>query len=212
MKDVRAAEGGQFLPRRGSGVLDGLLHDVRVEVHKAVGLAADEIERGPGAPPHHAQRLREGEQLAQLGEVGWGDGLCGPKCDGGQQYQGGPAVPRGVPTRVLVVSDAGDDSAELRKASDELLGQRALWMDDHVPPWYATDIDTPLERTTHARSMVELRVCARARRFVGNLAAPSTHAICNMRGTSKGGGRAGRAPTGCEDALGRTLPARWAFF
>ena len=115
-------------------------------------------------------------------------------------------------TRVLVVSDVGDDSAGLRKAGDELLGERALWMDDHVPPWYATDFDTPLERTTHARSMVELRVCARARRFVGNLAAPSTHAICNLRGSSKGGGRAGRAPPGCEDALGRTLPARWAFF
>ena len=114
-------------------------------------------------------------------------------------------------TRVLVVSDGdGATRRALRAEASAVLGPRALWMDDHVPPWYAADYDTPSERATHARSAVEQRLCARARRFVGSLAAPSTHAICHLR--QKGGRGGSGGPPPCGDALGRTLPARWAFF
>ena len=106
-------------------------------------------------------------------------------------------------TRVLVIGDGGDDARRaLRAEAASALGERALWMEDHVPPWYTADFDTPLERGTHARSLVEMKLCAKAKHFVGSLAAPSTHAVCQMRGRS----------SQCEDALGRVLPSKWLFF
>jgi len=110
-------------------------------------------------------------------------------------------------SRVLILADI--DAAErrrLRTESEAIFEGRALWMDDFVPPWYTTDFDTPSDRATHARSAVELRLCAKANRFVGSLAAPSTHAVCHLRGAKAAGGGA------CDDALGRALPARWGLF
>jgi hypothetical protein len=116
-------------------------------------------------------------------------------------------------TRMLVVND-GDDHARrgLRVEATAILGDRVLWVNDHVPPWYSADFDTPLESGTHAHSVVEMMLCARARHFIGSLASPSTHAVCRLRSSSKGSGSRNGRTTACRDALGRTLPAKWAFF
>lgn len=114
------------------------------------------------------------------------------------------AAPMLNASRVLVVNGGLDVNARaaLDIQSQKVFGGRRVVMDDLVPPWYRTDFDTPSEHATHARHFVELRLCARARRFIGNLAAPSTHAVCQMRGRK----------SSCDDAFGRTLPPRWAFF
>ncbi len=106
---------------------------------------------------------------------------------------------------VLVVSH-GERGQDFRLAARQLLGERALWMDDYVQPWYRTDVDTPSAYLTHARSYVELHVCARARRVVGNFAAPSTRAICQLKsGTAAGSGNALRAGE-CIDTNGEAPP------
>ena len=126
-----------------------------------------------------------------------------------------------TPRGVFIVKDGGSGSAsasgwsELRAHAESALGWRPLSMDDHMPPWYLLDFDTPSEHDTHARALAELRVCSRARRFIGNLAAPSTHSVCQMREQSlrsKARGRSDRRGGGCEDALGRTLPGGFAMF
>ena len=68
-----------------------------------------------------------------------------------------------------------------------------------------------LRRTGRARpnALVESHLCE-ARRFVGNLAAPSTHSICRWRAQAKASsdhanGARTRSPP-CKDALGRALP------
>lgn len=130
---------------------------------------------------------------------------------------------RSVHHRVLIVNDGGSRRvAKIRALADRHLEGRAIWMDDHVPPWYTSDFDTTVEHHTHARSFVELQVCARAKTFIGSLASPSTHAVCQLRMQTKSkASRVGRTlrETGsrprCTDAFGRHLlagKARWSFF
>jgi len=114
--------------------------------------------------------------------------------------------------RMLIVSDVRPERmVEFRVHVDrELGGSRTLWMDDHVPHWYVADIDTPTERSTHARSFVEFQVCARSRHFVGSLAAPSTHAVCQMRASvamarNKGVRKGVGIDRRCVDAFGRRM-------
>ena len=112
--------------------------------------------------------------------------------------------------RVLVLTDESQTRLQaLRAHAERHLGAgRPLWIDDHIPKWYEADFDTPTEHDTHARSIIELHVCARARRFVGNLAAPSTHAVCQLRVASarvRGGQKSSVSPRQCIDALGRRL-------
>ena len=105
---------------------------------------------------------------------------------------------------VLVVSDSPDDPLASSGVMQHL-GKRAVRMDDYVPRWLVTDYDMPGSNRTSARALVELYVCAKAELFVGNVATPSTHAVCHQRHASRKSnlmsGKSGRA--GCEDALGR---------
>ena len=114
--------------------------------------------------------------------------------------------------KFLASEDEEEDEEEADRAEDEeeesvdvidrLIG-RAVSLENRQPQrWFLAvwrgdttanatwlpeaDFDTPSERSTHARSFVELQVCARARRFVGNLAAPSTHAVCHFREVAAG--------------------------
>ena len=81
-------------------------------------------------------------------------------------------------------------------------------MDDHVPRWLVTDYDVPGSNRTSARAFVEMLACAKAERFIGNLAAPSTHAICSQRHAARKSSRAN-----CEDALGRHFEVpRWPLY
>ena len=85
-------------------------------------------------------------------------------------------------------------------------------LEDLVPKWYRLDYDTIETTETLAREYVELLVCAQSERFIGNLAAPSTHAVCSLRGRSVRL-REGRDAERCEDALGREIHfSRWHFF
>ena len=113
-------------------------------------------------------------------------------------------------SRVLIINDADSAARQnLRRESAAILGARAAFTDDFVPLWYATDFDTPSEHATHALAAIELRLCAKARHFMGSLAAPSTHAVCHLRGARS----AGMSKRGsCDDAFGRSLPARSALF
>ena len=124
---------------------------------------------------------------------------------------------------VLVVADDGHERYSghtprlqhpARAQAMHVLGGRAIWIDDFIPTWYSVDFDTPTEYFTSARALVELRVCARARRFVGSLSASSTHAVCRWRNEQQakstkinGHGR----QRSCQDALGRKLPGGWQF-
>ena len=127
--------------------------------------------------------------------------------DGAANFPAAEALARSAANRlgdskrnVLVVSDGPEDpfgSGEVIRH----LGDRAVRMDDYVPRWLVTDYDTPRANRTSARALVALYACAKAERFVGNVAAPSTHAICHQRHASRKSNRSGR--TGCEDALGR---------
>ena len=124
----------------------------------------------------------------------------------------------GSASRVLVVSGgrrSREERRDLKMHAERELNNRVLWLDDLVPSWYATDFDTPEERDTHARSVVESRVCARARRFIGNFAAPSTHAICHLRNAAArgkhGGNGASSGRVACEDAWRRVLPTKYAW-
>ena len=103
---------------------------------------------------------------------------------------------------VLVVSDGPEDPFGSGVVMRHL-GDRAVRMDDYVPRWLVTDYDTPGTNRTSARALVALYACAKAERFVGNVAAPSTHAVCHQRHASRKSNRSGR--TGCEDALGRLV-------
>lgn len=102
----------------------------------------------------------------------------------------------------------------LRRAATSILGRQVLQMEDVVPSWYQVDYDTPETRFTLAREYVELLVCAQAERFIGNLAAPSTHAVCSMSGRgSKGAGGGERSRERCIDALGRQIQTgQWSFY
>ena len=105
-----------------------------------------------------------------------------------------------APSRaVLVLASSPTTKREMSR-----LANRFVWMDDPVPRWLVTDYDTPTSNDTYARSLIEADVCARAERFVGNLAAPATHAVCGRRSQLS---RAGSREQHCSDALGRELKA-----
>ena len=109
--------------------------------------------------------------------------------------------------KVLVVSDAPSD-AQARAVAARHLPGRSLWMDEHVPRWLVTDYDLPSSNRTSARAMIELLTCAKGERFVGNVAAQSTHTVCSQRHASRKSSR-----STCEDAFGRqVVPPRWSFF
>ena len=120
----------------------------------------------------------------------------------------------GLPS-VLVVGSSRRSGAtatsEVRATAQRVFrGRTVIWMEEHVPAWYVTDYDAQAESETHARALVESRLCVKARRFVGNLAAPSTHSICRWRAQAKASsdhanGARTRSPP-CKDALGRALP------
>lgn len=113
---------------------------------------------------------------------------------------------------LVVIGDANaTEEQELRRHVAHALGRRrAVWMDDYVPRWYLTDVDTPGETHTFARSVVELKLCSRAKRFMGNCAASSTRVICEARallGHNKPpllDGKHGDSDT-CADVFGRTV-------
>jgi hypothetical protein len=101
---------------------------------------------------------------------------------------------------VMVVSDGQEDLR--RSVAAQHFDGRAVWMDDYIPRWLVTDYDMPGSNRTSARALVELLACAKAERFLGNVAAPSTHAVCHHRHASrKAGPKSNRMA--CEDALGR---------
>lgn len=112
------------------------------------------------------------------------------------------------PRTVLVVGVS--HSREAIDRSSSLLSNSAR-LDRFVPRWLVTDYDTSDSNTTEALAAVEAEVCAHAQRFVGNLAAASTYAICRRRRaiekrkSKKGAARFAVSP--CEDVLSRTLPA-----
>jgi len=111
--------------------------------------------------------------------------------------------------RVLVV---GASSQEERDRAARAL-PHSVHVGAYVPRWLVTDYDTVESNATEALAAVEAEVCAHAQRFVGNLAAASTHAICRRRRAS--GRRRSRQASAagwlvCEDALGRTLPSALA--
>lgn len=111
---------------------------------------------------------------------------------------------------VLIVSDKNmQDTLENRKMARALLGPRAFWMDDHIPPWHEANLDTPSEKLTHARALVELLTCARASRFIGSFSAPSTLVTCLLHEQhyySKRRGNHDYDHRWCQDVLGRDMP------
>ena len=99
------------------------------------------------------------------------------------------------------MSDGPDDLRA--SAAAKYFEGRAVWMDDYVSRWLVTDYDVRGSNRTSARALVELLVCAKAERFVGNIFAPSTHAICHQRHASRKASPLKSNRMGCEDALGR---------
>lgn len=124
---------------------------------------------------------------------------AGTRAGASDLLRGAATVLGASPRTVLVVGRPAGALAALGRTV------RAV---DLVPPWLVVDFDVVGSNGTEALAAVEMEVCAHAQRFVGNLAAASTHRICRRRRTIDRR-RASKAPArgsqACQDALGRTL-------
>ena len=116
------------------------------------------------------------------------------------------------PRRQVLILGSSARTPGLYDEASRLFSGRLINIEDIMPAWYRVDYDTPETVETLAREYVEVSVCAQAERFVGNLAAPSTHAVCALSGRGVRN-YAGRDVERCEDALGREIQlSKWHFF
>ena len=105
--------------------------------------------------------------------------------------------------RVLVVGALPNDANRERARR---LPWQAIFVDEYLPRWLVTDYDTVESNATEALAAVEAEVCAHGQRFVGNLAAASTHWICRRRrAMEKRRSKRANGWHACEDALSRSF-------